>query len=131
MKLVVYGWYIINHLMYAYDLVIFCPYSTGLQQLLRVCSQYGSDFDIKYNAKKSNITIVSSSEDRKLSFPEFYLSGIVLKICDEAKYLHYITDDLSDDRYIRQCRMIYAQANSLIHKFGMCSGSVKTALFRA
>ncbi len=43
--------------MYADDLVIFCPYSAGLQQLLRICSQYGSDFDIKYNAKKSNIMV--------------------------------------------------------------------------
>ena len=46
---------IINHLMYTDDLVIFCPCSAGLQQLLRVCSQYGIDFDIKYNATKSNI----------------------------------------------------------------------------
>lgn len=124
---------IINHLMYADDLVIFRPYSAGLQQLLRVCSQYGSEFDIKYNTKKSHIMIVRSREDRKLLFPEFSLSGIDLKVCDEAKYLgHYLNEDLSDDRDIyRQCRMIYAQANTLIRKFGMCSGSVKTALFRA
>lgn len=43
---------VINHLMYADDLVIFSPYSAGLQQLLRICSQYGLDFNIKYNAKK-------------------------------------------------------------------------------
>lgn len=124
---------IINHLMYADDLVIFSPCSAGLQQLLKVCSQYGIDFDIKYNAKKSNIMIVRSREDRKLSFPEFSLSGIALKVCDEVKYLgHYITDDLSDDRDIfRQRRMMYAQANMLIRKFSMCSGSVKTTLFRA
>lgn len=99
---------IINHLMYADDLVTLCPYSAGLQQLLRVCSQYGSDFDIKYNAKKSNIMIVRSREDRKLTFPEFSLSGTVLRVCDEAKYLgHYLTDDLSDDKDIyRQCRMM-------------------------
>uniref|UniRef100_A0A671UZC4 Reverse transcriptase domain-containing protein n=1 Tax=Sparus aurata TaxID=8175 RepID=A0A671UZC4_SPAAU len=30
---------LINHLMYADDLVILCPYSAGLQQLLRICSQ--------------------------------------------------------------------------------------------
>ncbi len=37
---------------------IFCPYSAGLQHLLRVSSQYGLDFNIKYNAKKSNIMII-------------------------------------------------------------------------
>ncbi len=86
---------VINHLMYADDLVIFCPYSAGLQQLLRVCSQYGSDFDIKYNAKKSNILIIRSSEDSRVSFPDSSLSGNVLQVCDEVKYLgHYITNDL-------------------------------------
>ena len=64
--------------MYADDLVILCPYSAGLQQLLRICSQYGIDFDIKYNVKKSNIMIVRSREDRKFVFPDFFLSDIAL-----------------------------------------------------
>lgn len=57
--------------MYADDLVVFSPYSAGLQQLLKICSQYGEEFDIKYNAKKSNIIIVRSKEDRKKYFPVF------------------------------------------------------------
>lgn len=77
---------IINHLMYADDLVVLCPYSAGLQQLLRICSQYGYDFDIKYNAKKSNIMIVRSNADKNLITPDFSLSGTVLNICNEAKY---------------------------------------------
>ena len=124
---------IINHLMYADDLVILCPYSAGLQQLLRVCSQYGADFDIKYNSKKSNIMIARSREDNKLLVPDFLLSGAVLKVCEEVKYLgHFITADLSDDRDIRrQYCMMYAQANMLKRKFSMCSLSVKTTLFKA
>ena len=35
----------VNHLMYADDLVLLCPYSAGLQQMLKVCSQYGLDYD--------------------------------------------------------------------------------------
>ncbi len=35
---------IINHLMYADDLVILSPYSAGLQQVLRVWSLYGVQF---------------------------------------------------------------------------------------
>ena len=82
--------------MYSDDWMGFCPYSAGLQQLLRMCSQYG------YNAKKSNIMIKA---DKKLTTPYFSLSGTVLNICNEAKYLgHYITDDLSDDRDIYRPR---------------------------
>ena len=118
--------------MYANDLVILCPCSAGLQQLLRICSQYGID-DIKCNVKKSNIMIVRSRKDEQLVFPEFFLSDIALKVCNEAKYLgHYITDDLSDDKDIyRQCRKLYAQANTLARKFSMCSVPGKTSLFKA
>lgn len=34
-----------------------------------------------------------------MSFPDFQLSGAVLSVRNEVKYMgHYITDDLSDDR---------------------------------
>lgn len=36
---------IVNHLMYADDLVIFSPYSAGLKQLLRVRSRYVLEFE--------------------------------------------------------------------------------------
>ena len=114
------GWLVgnalINHLMYADDLVILCPCSSGLQQLFRICSQYGIDFDIKYNVKKMNIMVVRSREDRKFVFTDFFPSDIWhWQVCNVAKYLgHYITDDLSDDRDIyRQCRKLHAQANTL------------------
>ena len=123
----------VNHLMYADDLVLLSPYSAGMQQLLKVCSQYGIDYDIKYNAKKSHIMVVRSSGDRKLTFPTFYLSDSPLGVCEEIKYLgHVISDDWMDDKDIhRQRCKIYAQANMLLRKFSMCSDSVKCSLFRS
>ncbi len=64
----------INHLMYANDLVICCPYhaySTGLQQMLKVCSEYGVELDVKFNSKKSLIMIIKVKDGRKLSFLSF------------------------------------------------------------
>lgn len=42
----------VNNLIYADDLVIFSPYSVGLQQLLKVFSCYGHHIDINLNTKK-------------------------------------------------------------------------------
>ena len=39
----VVGSILVNHLMYADDLVIVSPSSTGLQSLLQICSNYGVD----------------------------------------------------------------------------------------
>ena len=128
-----FGSTVVNHLMYADDCVLLSPSSAGLQQLLDVCSLYGEQHDIKYNDVKSVIMISRTNEDKHMVFPDFKLSGHVLKTCSQVKYLgHVITDTLSDDEDIlRQSRMLYVQANVLIRKFGCCSDGVKLTLFKA
>ena len=111
----------------------FLTYSAGLQELLNICSQYGIDYDIQYNAKKSNIMIVRCKQDKKAVFPAFTLSNNTLEVRSEIKYLgHCISDDLTDDKDIlRQRSKLYAQANTLVRKFHMCSTDVKVSLFNA
>lgn len=127
------GGVVVNHLMYADDLVVFSPSSAGLQQRLNVCSVFGDQHDVKYNAAKSFVMICRTKEDRSLVFPLFKLSGNILTVCNKIKYLgHIINDCLSDDEDMyRQCRMLYAQANVMARKFGSCSEGVKITLFRA
>uniref|UniRef100_A0A8C6PLS6 Reverse transcriptase domain-containing protein n=1 Tax=Nothobranchius furzeri TaxID=105023 RepID=A0A8C6PLS6_NOTFU len=51
---------LVNHLIYADDLVLMSPYSAGLQQLLRACAKYGEQFDILFNPKKSVVMIAAT-----------------------------------------------------------------------
>ena len=124
---------LVNHLMYADDLVIMSPCSAGLQQLLNVCSEYGLQYDIMFNPKKSVVMIMKTKDDRKATFPSFHLANKVLSVVDRVRYLgHIIRDDLSDDDDIqRQYCKLYAQANMLCRKFHMCTNDVKIALFKA
>ena len=124
---------LVNHIMYADDLVVFSPSSAGLQQLLNVCSDYGTVHDMKFNIDKSAVMICRTKEDKCLMFPPFKLAGNILRVLSKYKYLgHLITDQLKDDLDVyRQCRSLYAQANSLARKFGGCTDRVKVALFRA
>ena len=58
---------LINHMLYAGDLVALSPSSAGLQQLLRICSQYGIImYDIQFDSTKSVVLIARTKEDRKL-----------------------------------------------------------------
>ena len=52
--------HLINHSMYADDLVLISPSSAGLSQLLRECEKFGTRHDVKYNAKKSAVMIYRS-----------------------------------------------------------------------
>ena len=95
---------LINHLMYADDLIIMSPYSADLQQLLRVCTKFGLEFDIKFNPEKSVIMIARTKEDQKLKFPSFCLSEQELHIEPKVKHLgHIIRNDLNDDANIYVC----------------------------
>ena len=88
--------------MYADGLVLLCPCSAGLQQMLKVCSQHTLDHGIKYNAKKIHIMIVRSAEDRKTTFSTFYLSDSPLAVCEEIKYLGQFISDWTDDKDLYQ-----------------------------
>ena len=109
------------------------PSTVGFQQLLDICSEYGVEFDVQYNAKKSVVLICRTKEDQKMHFPMFYLSGQSLCVSSCTKYLgHIITDKMEDDADMyRQRRMLYVQANMLGRKFHHCSDDVKVSLFRA
>ena len=115
---------LLNHIMYADDLVVFCPSSGGMQPLLKICSNYGREFDIKYNSTKSNMLVVKSRLDTNLSVPEFLLNDTRLEVGCTVKYLgHYIQDDLKDDKDIlRQRSKLYGQGNMLVRKFHIMYG---------
>ena len=123
---------LINHLMYADDLVLISPSSAGLSQLLRECEKFGTRHDVKYNAKKSAVMIYRSMTLKGCTIPNFNLNGMILHVVASYKYLgHYITDDFSDDDDInRQRRTLFVQGNIILRKFNMCSLGVKLALFR-
>ena len=123
----------ISHLMCADDCVIFSPGSAGLQQLLNVCSMCGEQQEIKCSQLKSVIMTCRTMEDKHRTLPDFTLSGKVLNIRREVRYLgHVITDHRTGDEDIyRQRRMLHVRANVLARKCANCSVSVKLTLFRA
>lgn len=53
------------HLYVADDLVVFSPSSAGFQQLLNICTEYGVQCGIKYNAGESAILLCRAKQDNK------------------------------------------------------------------
>ena len=124
---------IINHLMYADDLVLICPSSAGLQTLMEICQKFGKENDLIFNSKKSAILPFMPDDKKKLRIPRFYLDKESVPIVGNFEYLgHILSKDGTDDLDIeRQRKKIYATGNSLLRKFHMCSVDVKMTLFRS
>ena len=124
--------FIINHIMYADDIVLISPSSAGLDILLKFCNQYGIQNDIKFNSKKSAILPFLPVDKKKIRIPTFELNNENIPIVDNFRYLgHILSSDSSDDLDIqRQRKKVYAQGNSILRKFHMCSIEVKVVLFK-
>ncbi|CAL4204669.1 unnamed protein product, partial [Meganyctiphanes norvegica] len=124
---------LINHLMYADDLVLISPSTRGLYELIAECQNYGIEFDILFNPKKSATMFFKPQYLSKINMPVFKMHNESIETVTEYTYLgHILTDTLSDDLDIlRQRRKIFAQGNSIIRKFHMCSQDVKLTLFRS
>ena len=125
------GDFIINHLLYADDIVLISPSSAGLKKLLSVCEKFGDENDMLFNASKSAIMLSKSSCMPYFHIPTFRLNGNSIDVVQKFKYLgHFVSANMSDKEDIeRQRKKLYAQGNSLIRKFHMCTLETKLDLF--
>ena len=128
------GEIMINHLMYADDLVLLSPSATGLRELLLACEKYSEEHAIIYNSKKSSVLICKNRATLHVPSPSFAVNDIAIGEVAKVKYLgHVITNDMTDDDadMMRQRRQLYALGNVLSRRFHMCSIEVKNTLFRS
>ena len=68
-----------------------------------------------------------------IRMPVFKINNEIIEVVEQYKYLgHIMCNTLSDDLDIlRQRKKIFAQGNSLLRQFYMCTVEVKTTLFRS
>ena len=86
---------IINHLMYADNIVLFAPSVKGLQSLINVCYRFGKDNDIVFNESKTVFMKILCNNDmrHKISFPPVFLGKQEITLVNSYKYLgHFISD---------------------------------------
>ena len=113
------GGRMINHLMYADDVVLLSPSAKGLQRLINICAAYGDSHDIKFNHAKTVCMYLPSKGNCTLNSPLIYLNSQLLSLVPKFKYLgSLITQDNSDDENMRRQR------------FHHCSASIKVNLIK-
>ena len=91
---------LINHQMYADDLVIFSPSSIGLRALITVCEEYAVSHEMVFNHKKSVILLCRSNYMKNV-YPVFTLNGKMIDESDTVTYLgHILCNSGKDDKVI-------------------------------
>ena len=82
---------VLNHLMYADDLVLIRPSLKGLQRLVNVCSDIGTKLNIKFNDKKTVCMIFRTNRDKYFNYnssTEWLCTEILFEICISRTYYY-------------------------------------------
>ena len=125
------GGTVVNHMLYADDIVSFAPSAKGLQKRSDFSHTYGCNRDIEFNPSKYCVLYMDS---RKAGNAQIMtIGGKILNVVTSFSYLgHIICNDLSDDADLKaKTRQMYAKINTLRHKCHMCSTAVKVKPFTA
>ena len=111
---------VVNHMLYADDVVLFAPSAKGLQKLLDFSHTYGCNHDIEFNPSKSCVIYIDSRKAGNAQ--SMTIGGKILNVVTSFSYLeHIICNDLSDDADLKaKTRQMYAKSNTLRQKFHMC-----------
>ena len=124
---------LLNYLMFADDICVFCPSVRGLQSILDVCQAYAESHGIIFNYSKTVCKTFKAKSAKSAVTPLLTLSGQNVKPVNHYKYLGVIMDtEHSDDKDIqRQLRYQYCAANKLRDAFSRCSNAVNNVLCRS
>ena len=121
---------------YADDLMLLASSVYTLQKMVTICEDFGREYDVLYNPTKSKVIVFDSNKSCVFKGNNNNGLTVVLNGCDitEVKELLYlgniIRSDMADVSDIRQkISDLNARTNSLCHKFGSASYSVKCVLF--
>ena len=81
---------IINHILYADDIVLISPSSRGLDQLIKCCERFGIEHNIIFNVNKCAVISFKSEFMPKFNVSEFKLNRGVISLFDDCKFLGHI-----------------------------------------
>jgi hypothetical protein len=126
----------VGALAYADDIVLLAPSPSAMRKLLSVCESYALDFDISFNAGKSNFILVMPNSNQRLRTQmnncTFSIGGApVVKVNSYLHLGHIINNQLNDDddvMYRRNC--FIGQANNVLCYFNKLDMCVRIKLFK-
>jgi len=124
---------LVNHLIYADDIVLFCPSLSGLQTLLNESAEYIAAVKLTLNTDKTRCVLFNKSRLNKTPATGLRVNNMYIQFVNEVAYLGYVvTHNNSDDRHIEKLyRGLCVRANAIFRTFKNCSHDVKVLLFKS
>lgn len=124
---------ILNHLIYADDIVLFAPSVNGLQQLVNICHSFISERLLSLNVNKTKCMIFYKNKRNVAQPTSVMINGERVDYVPKIKYLgYYFNTQNSDDDHIEYLyRGLCARSNLILRNFSKCNTEVKKMLFQS
>ena len=116
-------------LAYADDVTLICPSADGLQKMLNLCDEFGQQYGMAFNPKKS--MCVKFTRQKSHSLPAVRLSGNLLQWVQDVKHLgNYISYNLKENYEVKmkKCDLV-GRVNMFIASFGDIPENALVKLF--
>lgn len=115
---------------YADDLTLIAPSILAAKDMLKTCEIFASEYQVKFNASKSQHLIVCKNRVLREKVCTLYLNNSAIDKCKTAVLLGTCIGDNSDSRSIdKACSDMIYRTNILMSKFAYCSSFVLSRLF--
>ena len=88
-----YGNSYVGSLAYADDVVLLSPTLGSLKEMLNICEQYSTDFNIIFNASKTKLMVFG----RNISKVDVFQGRVASKVNNEAHVGNIISTDIYND----------------------------------
>ena len=123
---------VVNHLIYADDIVVFSPSLAGLQCLVGECAGFISSRKLTINANKTKCMKFYNRKCNSIPETAITINGAAIEFANEIKYLGYfLTSNNNDNQHIGSLyRGLCIRANMVLRNFSKCTNDVKCLLFR-
>ena len=127
----------VGALAYADDIVLLAPSPSSMRKLLAICESYALDYDVLFNASKSNFIVFTPSDKRSLASHmnncKFSIGGNpVVRVESYVHLGHIINCHLNDsDDVLHRRNCFIGQSNNLLCFFDKFNIAVKINLFKS
>jgi len=101
------GEVLLNHLMFADDICVFCPSVRWFQGILNVCQAYTELRGIIFNCNKTVCLMFKAKSAKSTATPLLTLGGQNVKSVDQYKYLLIVLDSLPSSQISKTFRGNY------------------------
>ena len=126
------GHHYVGSVCYADDIALLAPSHSALRILLRECESFAADYNLLFNAAKTQLICFRSSIKVKGS-GKFIFSGHHLEFSDTVTHLgHVLHCTLDDSVDIKRSTLeMCKKANIVLATFSSCNPYIKTILFNS